>query len=450
VLEDHLGRPGGGLFVVYGRRRVGKTALLRRLLEGVPRGAYHVGTQSTITEELGRLSRELDRAWELPLLNAQPLRSTEALLALLAGRHRPSVLVLDEFPYLVRSDPSLPGQLQAAWDRSLKDLPLKLIVCGSSIGMMEELFLSRRAPLFGRRTGQLRVRPLAPEWVGAMVPRPPAEVVELAAMFGGIPGYLRRLSPDDSPLEALRRHVLSPGEPLYEEAAFLVREELREPRVYQGVLAAIAGGARKFGEISSKVGLDKANLSKYLSSLAELGFVEREVPVTEPRPGKSRKGRYRISDPFVATWYAWVHPHRDRLERGYIDEVVRLHVRPGLGRWLGEKVEPVLAQLLAEKLELDWEVAHLGRHWSPEGELDVVLIDGTRRRAFVAEVKWRRGTANRALMDGLKDRARAVPALAGAELTFGLVSRGGFSGRRRRRDDERFVSIEELVPSAEG
>ena len=239
---------------------------------------------------------------------------------------------------------------------------------------------------------------------------------------------------------------MPPGEPLYEEVAFLLREELREPRVYQAVLGVIAGGATRFGEISSKVGLEKANLSRYLATLAELGFVEREVPVTEPNPAKSRKGRYRIADPFLATWYAWVHPHRDRLERGFVDEVVERHLRPGLPRWLGEQVEPVVRELLHPLAP--FPVAWSGRHWSPEAELDVVLFDPERRRALVAEVKWRRGTANRALLDDL--RARAARVLGEVELTCVLVSRGGFSGDRPLRQDERLVDAEALVSAVSG
>jgi AAA+ ATPase superfamily predicted ATPase len=402
-----------------------------------------VGTQSTVQEELARLSRELDRAWDLPLLAAQPLASTDALLALLESVERPSVLVLDEFPYLVRSDPSLPGKLQEAWDRSLHASPLKLVVCGSSIGMMEEIFLSRRAPLFGPRTGQLRLSPLAPEWVGVLLPRPPVEVVEIAALFGGVPGYLRRLDANLTPLENLRKHVLTPGEPLFEEVGFLLREELREPRVYQAVLAVISSGATRFGEISSKVGLDGANLSRYLATLAELGLVEREVPVTERRPDKSRRGRYRIVDPFVATWYAFVHPNRDRLERGYVDEVVEQRIQPGFQRWLGGAVEPVLRELWLSSLAdlVPFSPAHVGSYWSPTAQFDAVLLDEERRRAFVVEVKWRRGPTSVALLDDLRRRVGGEAAFDGIETTFALVSRAGFTGQRPLQDDERLIDV---------
>jgi hypothetical protein len=273
-----------------------------------------VGTRSTITEELSRLSTVLADAWNVPLLRSQPIATSEALLAFLEGGDRPGILVLDEFSFLVESDPALPGLIQASWDRSLSRSELKLVFCGSSVGIMQDTFFSSRAPLSGRRTGQLRLEPLPIASLKQAVAWKPAEVVELAALFGAVPGYLQRLVPSRSLLTNLRQQVLRRGEPLYEEVPFLLREELRKPRVYYAILAAVAAGSRKFGEISSKVGLDRANLSRYLAVLTDLGLLEREVPVMERLPEKSRKGLYRIADPFIATWFARLSPTATRIE----------------------------------------------------------------------------------------------------------------------------------------
>ncbi|MBI5488482.1 MAG: ATP-binding protein [Deltaproteobacteria bacterium] len=447
LVRDHLGRSGAGLFVLYGRRRIGKTALLEEALRSVPRAAYHVGTRSTIAEELSRLSATLATAWELPLLAAQPLASSRALLALLEGLDRPEVLVLDELPFLVESDPAFPGLLQASWDRRLSRSPLKLVCCGSSVGMMEATFLEPRAPLFGRRTGQLRLGPLPVAALHGAFGGGPAELIELAAVFGGVPGYLQRLDPGDDLAGHLRRRVLRPGEPLFEEIPFLLRNELREPRVYHAILATIAAGSRKFGELAAKVGLDRANLTRYLAVLVQLGLVEREVPVTEPHPEKSRKGLYRIADPFVATWFRFVHPNRDGLERGRVDEVYSSRVAPVFPTWLGLAVEPVLRELFRGpplRALVPFDPAWAGRQWSPTGEFDIVLLDEGRRRAFVGEVKWGAGKVSRAAMDRLRSRAGAEETLRGLDLTFALVARNGFAGRRAARSDERLIDVSRL------
>ncbi|MFH1176916.1 MAG: ATP-binding protein [Acidobacteriota bacterium] len=444
LLTDHLTRPGAGMFVLYGRRRIGKTALLHRAIGSLPRTAYHVGTRSTPTEEMRRLSETLAAAWSIPLLAAQPLASFAALLALLEGIDGPAVLVLDELPYLLESEPALPGMLQAAWDQALSRSQLKLVLCGSSVGMMENAFFSPGSPLFGRRTGQLRLGPLAPQHLAGVFDWSLPEIIELAALFGGVPGYLQRLDPTLDLATNLRRHVLTRGEPLYEEVPFLLREELREPRVYNAILASIAAGARKFSELSSKVGLDRANLTRYLGVLAGLGLVEREVPVTERQPEKSRKGLYRIADPFVATSFAFVHPFRDELERGLADQVMASRVAPQLHIYLSRAVEPVLRDLFLAGFaaeDVPFRPFLGGRHWSPTAELDLVLLEETRRHAFIAELKWAAEAVSTALLDGLRDRVAREPAFAGVECTFALVSRAGFAGSRKLAADERLIDL---------
>ena len=237
------------------------------------------------------------------------------------------------------------------------------------------------------------------------------------------------------------------GEPLYEEVPFLLREELREPRVYFAVLASLAAGARKFGELSSKVGLDRANLSRYLAVLADLGLVKSGVSVTEPSPDKSRKGLYRIADPFLATWFALVHPHRDELERGLVDEVMESRILPRLHGYISLAVEPVLRELLSSGVAADlvpFRAAHRGRHWSPTAELDIVLLDEARQHAFIAEVKWVRDRASTALLDDLRDRVAREPVFQGMSCTFALVSRSGFAGRRKLASDERLVDLSSM------
>ena len=443
LLNDHLARPGAGMFILYGRRRIGKTALLHKAIETIPGATYHVATRSTITEELRRLSVTLAASWQAPLLAAQPLGSAEALLAFLEGAAAPGPLVLDEFPYLVEAEPALPGLLQARWDAALSRRNIKLVLCGSSVGMMEDIFLSQRSPLFGRRTGQLRLGPLAPHHLRPAFGRTLAEMVELSAVFGGVPGYLQRLDPAADLATNIRRHLLQRGEPLYEEIPFLLREELREPRVYHAILATIATGARKFGEISSKVGLDRANLTRYLSVLIDLGLVEREVPITENQPDKSRKGLYRIADPFVAAWFTFVHPYRDALERGLADEVLERDVLPRLQVYLSHAVEPVLRELLQRgplSTVVPFPPSHGGRYWSPTAELDIVLLDERRQQAFIAEVKWTRERVSLSELDHLRRRVAGESALTALKPTFALISRNGFTGRRLD-PDERAIDL---------
>ena len=166
-------------------------------------------------------------------------------------------------------------------------------------------------------------------------------------------------------------------------------------------------------------------------------------------PEKSRKGLYRISDPFVATWFAFVHPYRSALERGRVDEVMERFVKPRLAAYLSHAVETVLASLLREDPGSElvpFPVAFVGRHWSPQSEIDVVLLDAERRRALAIEVKWTRGTVDKNLLDPLRRRVQADPSFAGLQCCYGLISRGGFRGSRRLKSDERLISVSRLFP----
>jgi len=217
--------------------------------------------------------------------------------------------------------------------------------------------------------------------------------------------------------------------------------------VYHAILAAIAGGARKFGEISSKVGLDRPNLSRYLATLSDLDLVVREVPVTEQRPDKSRKGLYRIVDPFVAVWFAFVDPYRDLLERGLVEPVMRQHVKPNLSTYLGQAVEPVLTELLCHpplSEKVPFHPIHAGHYWSPTAEFDVVLLDVERQQAFVAEVKWGQTKIDPRLLGRLRRKVSCESAFGDMKVTFALISRAGFGPGRGLKPDERLIDVSTL------
>jgi AAA+ ATPase superfamily predicted ATPase len=447
ALERAFASKDAELVVMYGRRRVGKTVLLQHFAAGssIP-VLYHVGVQTTVRDELARLSRRLAEFFTDPLLDAQPLTSWQAAWTYVGqqARRRSFGLVLDEFPYLVEGDPSLPSLLQAAWDGVLRHTRLKLVLCGSSLGMMEDL-LRDASPLYGRRTAQWKVQPFSAEDLALLWPaRNLVEALEAYGVVGGTPTYIARLDPRKSLLANIQERILTKGSLLYEEVPFLLREEVRDARVYQAVLSALALGSRRFSELSSKTGLDRAHLVRYLSILADLELVRRDVPVTEPQPEKSRKGIYDIRDPFVAFWYRFVFPHRDRLEGGGARAVMEEVVRPGLHDYLASRLEPAVGSLFASRWRglVPFAPSVTGKHWSESEEFDWVILDAGRRAALVVEVKWgRKPDAGQALMRDLKQRTLACKALAGCDLHWAVVSRRGFADRPRSSARERFIDL---------
>jgi len=444
-LEERQRARGPQLVVVWGRRRVGKTALLT-LFARRHEILYHLATRATPALELARFSERVAEHYGDAVVAAQPFSSWDVAFRYLAGRQEPPSLVLDEFPYLAEGDPSFPTVLQAAWDERLAPRGARLYLSGSSVGMVERMALSHDAPLYGRRTGQWRLEPLAAWHLAGFLRGTLGTLLPYYAVMGGVPHYLALLDPRRSLAANLLEHVLSRGAPLYEEVPFLLREEFREPRVYFSILVVVAAGAERFGEISSKTGLDRANLTRYLGELAEVGLLRRDVPVTQPMPDKSRLGLYRIADPFARFWLRFVHGHRDRLEMGDARAVLRERILPAMDAFVGKVAEDVTRDLLCEtsaRQLVPFDPVWRGRHWSATAELDVVLLDEQRRRAFVAEVKWSNKTPSASLLDDLRARVARVPELATVDVTLALVSRRGTARDlgRRLHADERFLSL---------
>jgi AAA+ ATPase superfamily predicted ATPase len=320
------------LIVVYGRRRVGKTALLRAFCEGRA-GAMWVASLSS--EML--LRRGLtDTLWQATHPDSAEAgfvyetwdRAFRAMGEL--AQERRYVVALDEFPYLVNADPSIPSVLQKVWDEYLQHTQLMLILCGSHIGMMERTLLTYQAPLYGRRSGQIDLKPLPLRAARAFFPDySPIEQIEAYGVLGGIPTYLAQFDDAKPLLTNIREQLLNPSSFLYLEPQFLLREELQEPRNYYAILQAIAQGRTQANEIAQHTGMERGHCSRYLATLQELRLVERRVPVTERQPDKSRRGHYRLRDSFLAFWFHFIAPYLSLLESNYTAPVLRISAENG-------------------------------------------------------------------------------------------------------------------------
>lgn len=442
-LKRHFSSNQAELLVIWGRRRVGKTFLLQHFARGLP-VIYHMGVRTTPLESLRRISRSLATFFDDPLLRRQPLESWENVFIYLEGKKRKFGLVLDEFPYLVESSPSLPSVLQVSWDTALKDSKIKLILCGSSIAMMERALFSASAPLYGRRTGQWLLKPFDPINLRKLIGGSLVECIQASCISGGVPMYAEKLKPPSDLLHHIKDHLLTKGEILYEEVPFLLRQELREPRVYQAILGAISGGASKYSELSSKTGLDRTNLPTYLHTLADLGIVRREVPIMEAVPQKSRKGIYRIQDDFISFWYRFVYPNLDRLEMGEIDGVFDSEIREELHQYISKRCERVITGLFRRpplNSLVPFQVSFSGRQWSRTEEFDVVLLDAERRNAFIGEIKWSKKPISARLINDLRTRVTRSKIFEGVNRTFALISRAGFIDDHQPSSDEVLVDL---------
>jgi len=375
VLEELHDSRRPELFVLYGRRRVGKTELLQKFCQGrraVCFQAAQVRERDNLRAFRDALAEGLGGDALLEGIEFPDWSTALSFAAERAGDQR-LVVVLDEFPYLCESSKGLTSQLQRFWDTRGKNSELMLILCGSQMSFMEDEVLAEKSPLFGRRTGQRRLEPLEPIETLAFYPEWSADDRVLAyAILGGMPAYLRRFDDKRSLRANVEREILRPEGFLFEEVQFLLRTELSSPATYNSILAAVARGADRVGDIALQVGVDSTTAGKYLHVLRELHLVEREIPVTDPNPLRSRRGRYRIRDRFLTFHFRHLQPHLSLVHAGRGARVWDEFVAADIPRLMEEaRLDFVLAHLAREASELvGEEVIEVGRH--PGGQVSAV------------------------------------------------------------------------------
>jgi AAA+ ATPase superfamily predicted ATPase len=433
LLEERYASGRAELFVLYGRRRVGKTELLAQFCEASAPPKHHVFFVADLDVE-PVLRAALSAAVNAELLGPGTAGAVHAswddIFHLLAqhARHERLVVVLDEFTYLVDAHPPLASTLQRLWDRELAHTQLMLILCGSYVGMMEEKVLGYQAPLYGRRTGQYLLEPLSFHDARQFFPDYDlSDQVRAYAVFGGTPAYLNAASSSLTLLENIGQRVLARGTFLYDEARFLLQQELREPRNYFAILEAIAGGRTRLNEIKQATGLE--GVSAYLSTLQGLHLVERVVPVTETQPHKSRRGLYRLCDQFFRFWFRFIHPNRTLLERGGAQAALDSFVGPQLDTFTGPVFEDVCHQSLWRqglRGELPFVPLRVGGWWRANEEIDAVAVG--QEVALLAECKWSRRPVGLNILRDLERKASiASRELDGRQVYLGLFSRSGFT-----------------------
>lgn len=423
------------LVVVTGRRRVGKTALLAACANG-KRALRFTAFLDSEESHLRRLSAAL-RQLERPEVPAPPdfsYGSWEALfqtMGALAGSER-LLVILDEWPYLAGSSQHLASVLQHVWDETLQHTGLMLALSGSYLSVMERDILGQQAPLYGRRTGQLVIHPLEIGDAALFLPAySPDEMVEVYAVTGGMPGYLLQFSDSQGLWANLRRAVFSRDTFLYQEPDLLLREELREPRLYAALLRAMAQGHHQVAQIVQAAGFsDRATATRYLDTLRSLGLVENRQPVT-PRHKQRSWGTWHLLDPYLRFWGNWILPFTSQIEFGETERFIQEIVRPGWERFVGFSWEELarqhVRQLAAQRAIPFWP-EEVGSWWSPAGQIDVVAVQRDRRCALLGEARWRHEPMVVADLEALQAKARTwLESEKGWDLWLVLFSRSGFS-----------------------
>jgi uncharacterized protein len=419
LLEEWWKRPESALGIVWGRRRVGKTALIQHFADDRAT-VFHTGGGRPAAAELASLSRAAE-----PLLgggvrdlSGRPFVDWDDALETLASAasDRPILLVLDEFPALIKTSPELPSLIRAAWDRLRSRTKLKLLLCGSAVSTMEAI-QEERSPLYGRLDLSLLLHPFRPKEAAQLLPRlRPAQRALVWGLVGGMPLYLRWWDQGASVRVNLARLACTPGGQLLTEGQLVLATEGEGGDLARQVLYAIAAGRTRFNEIEAAVRADPA---RTLDRLVALRLVERVVPVTEDAR-RTRRRVYRIADNFLAFWLGVLDRYRPEIERGLGQSILPV-LLASLDDHMGGPWEEAFRdhlRALAAAGELGEDVVAIGPYWTSAEEpveIDAVALAGRRREAVLfGEAKWAKRANGAKLRAELERKLSALPRLAEA------------------------------------
>ena len=437
VLQTAYEKPESSLFVLYGRRRVGKTTLLSEFCKEKP-SLYYLATEESIQANRNAFRLMAADFLQNDLLKSATDASWEMIFSVLlsAQENKKLVIVLDEFQYLGKADKAFPSVFQKIWDTILKNKNVEVILCGSLVHMMMEQTLSYSSPLYGRRTGQIRLKQIPFAYYHEFFPgKSRKELIEMYAVTGGVPKYIELFSQSKDIYSAIETCVLNRSGYLYDEPHFLLQQEVSEVGSYFSIIKAIAAGNTKLSAIAGVLEVKSTSLTKYLKTLIDLDILEREVPVTEDSPEKSKRGLYKIKDNYLRFWFAFVYPNMSFIESGH-GRIVMDKIRKGLVR---NHIAFVYEDVCAERM---WEMnaqgvwpfyfSKLGRYWDSKEEIDIVAIDPDGKNLILGECKYWQEPVGISVLRSLEAKAEMVAWEKGKRKTWlVLFSVNGFTKELR-------------------
>lgn len=454
-LEELYRRQSFEMLVLYGRRRIGKTALIEEFAAD-KKAIFFTAQLQSDKDNLGDFSRVVASCLGFPE-STPPFFSWLDAFAFIADRSKEGriVLVMDEFPYACKANSALPSALQVAIDKHLKSASIFLILCGSNQGFMEDEVLGEKSPLYGRRTAQLKLKPFDYLDASRMMPDcSAAEKFSYYASLGGTPYYLEGIDSGKNYLENMTALFFSTFGRMFDEPMMLMRQELRDPGVFNSVMRAIAHGLNKQSEIANAIGIAQGSVGFYLRTLESLGLVEKTIPFGSS--AKSKKGVYRISDPAFLFWYRFVAPYVSAIEQGLGSEIAeRLLSGERRNEYEGHLFERVCLEWVvrqAQSRSLPLSVTNYGTWWGPnpalkqETDIDVVASDEIDKYALVGECRWRNEINESEVFESLQARCGLLPGYTRYERYLFTKHPVSETTRLKYAHDEtmHFVSIGEM------
>lgn len=451
LLEKRYQKGKFECIVMYGRRRVGKTELIKEFCKDKPT-IFFSALNASAQENLESLSKEIYAYKNPNSVNGPVFQNYESAFNEITSisREERVVFIIDEYPYLAKAEESISSRLQHLIDHVWQQGQIFLILCGSSMSFMENQVLGYESPLYGRRTAQLKIKALSYKEITEFHPNLSNEEQALIyGITGGIPHYINKLEIEEDIDEALLENLFDTASYLYEEPENLLKQELREPAIYNSIISAIAGGASRANEISTKAGLESGPCAKYMKVLVDLGIVIRETPITEK---EGRKTIYRIGDNFFRFWYRFVAPNKSAISVGRFSSIYELAVKSQIPNYMGLVFEQICKEYLFRYAEnLPIILSDVGQWWGndsktrKEVQIDVVGTPVDGKEYIIGSCKYKNEKIGIDELELLKKYAEAFG--KGSKYYYYIFSKGEFTEGLKeleKQGEVKLVSLEDM------
>lgn len=429
-LSERYNSNNAQFVVLYGRRRIGKTELLRFFSKDKPH-IFYVCRETIDSEQLNLFSKKIlgntilsqyltsFNDWEAAFKYIKDIPNMDKKL-----------VIIDEFPYMVNTNSSIPSILQNVWDEILKYENVMLVLCGSSMSFIEKEMLSEKRPLYGRATAIIKLEEL--DFYTAcnfFDNKPYEEKIVLYSILGGVPHYLKQFDYNLSVEENIKKYILTKGSVLFSEPDFLLKQELRETSTYNTLIEAIALGNTKLNNIYTKTGIEKTKIIVYLKNLMELNLIVKEYPVTYSikKSVNPQNGIYKLKDNYFKFYYKFVFPNLSELEEYNIDIVYDLAVKPFLNEYTSYIFEDVCISYLKiqnKKNNLPFNFLKIGRWWDKNNEIDIVAFDN-QGNAILGECKWKNSKVSKNELFKLIEKSNHID-IKFNNIYYFIFSKSGF------------------------
>lgn len=444
TLTKEYERKTASFVVIYGRRRVGKTTLIKEFCKD-KKAIFFLATEENEKQNRDAFQMSLAESFQNELLRSASIQDWTPLFQEIARacKHEKWILVMDEFQYLGKANPAFPSIFMKLWDEILKDTSILLILCGSLISMMKAQVLNYSSPLYGRRTAQLNMKQIPFCYYADFMPDASIdEQIQQYAVTGGVPKYIEVFENTKDIYQNIQQNILNTSSFLYEEPMFLLQKEVSEIGSYFTLMKTIAAGNHKLGKIAAAMEVKQTNISKYLTTLQDLDILVREVPITEEQPEKSKMGLYFIKDNYFKFWFSFIYPYRSLIEVGHNDFVMN-KIRQS---FIEKHVAFVYEDICREQM---WEVVftkmknisinRVGRWWGGKDvEIDIVAYDSFGNDMIFGECKYSTQPKDVTVFYSLQEKSTSVKWKQEKRCNhFIIFSRSGFTEEMQTLAEQR-------------